>query len=745
MEGGEQPQLMELPEEERAGTVSLEVRVLRPLFTNEESGWAAVRVKTNEGDRLTAVGALMGVQDGDTLRLTGRWKEHERFGRQLEVLSWIHVSPDTPEGLIAFLASGRLPGVGPVMARRMVETFGMEVLDVLDNHPERLISVSGIGKRTASRITKAWEKARGIQQIMVFLLSHGIPPGVAAKVYKRYGARALAVVRENPYRLADEVFGVGFRTADRVARSLGIPADAPERLQAGLLYTLREASGEGHVFLPAPVLLERAAAILETDSAALPPRLEELENRDRVVAEGRGEGRAVYLPRLHEAETTVAGRFFRVATSPARTITDRPGRAVEWYERRSGLELDPTQRHALSAAITEKILVVTGGPGTGKTTLVRGLTSILETKGHSVELAAPTGRAAKRLAEATGQKARTIHRLLEYTPADHAFSRCLDNPIAAGHIVVDECSMLDVELAAALLLAVPDQGRVLFVGDADQLPSVGPGSVLADLIASGALPVVRLEHIFRQAARSLIVQNAHRINRGQMPLIPEDPGDADFFFIERDDPAALVATVGELVRNRIPRAFGLDPVDDIQVMAPMHRGDAGVATLNEHLRQLLNPPRGETELVQGSRSFRGGDKIMQVRNNYDLEIFNGDLGRIASIDPEKRSILALFDGRLVEIPPEGIEDLQLAYCSTIHKAQGSEFPAVVIVLHHSHHIMLERNLLYTAVTRGRRLVVIVGSRRALHRAVRTTTQRRRYTGLAPRLQRIFSRPAPSVS
>ncbi|NOZ96011.1 MAG: ATP-dependent RecD-like DNA helicase [Acidobacteria bacterium] len=737
MSGTDEPQLLESPEDEGGETVSLEARVVRPLFTNEESGWAAVRMKTAGGERLTAVGPLIGVRDGDTLHMTGRWKQHERFGRQLEVQSWIHVSPRTPEGLAAFLASGRLPGVGPVMARRLIEAFGMEVLDVLDNHPERLTSVPGIGARTAAKITKAWEEARGIQQIMVFLLSHGIPPGVAIKAHKRYGASALAVVRENPYRLADEVFGVGFRTADGVARSLGVPLDAPERLQAGLLFTLQEASGEGHVYLPEPVLFERAAAILETGAGDLPPHLEELETSGKVVAEGTNGQRAVYLPRLHRAEVTVAGRLFQISRAPARTVTDRPKRAVQWYEQRSGLELDPTQRHALTAALTEKILVVTGGPGTGKTTLVRGLTSILAAKDRSVELAAPTGRAAKRLAEATGRKARTIHRLLEYTPASHSFARSEDNPISADSIVIDETSMLDVELAAALLRAAPSRGRLLLVGDADQLPSVGPGSVLADLIASGALPVVRLEHIFRQAAQSLIVQNAHRINRGHMPLIPKDPEGADFFFIEREDPGALVTTVGDLVQNRIPKAFGLDPVDDIQVMAPMHRGDAGVAALNAALRQLLNPPDAGPELVQGSRSFRGGDKVMQIRNNYDLEIFNGDLGRIASVDPGKRSILAVFDGRLVEIPPEGIEDLQLAYCSTIHKSQGSEFPAVVVVLHHSHHIMLERNLLYTAVTRGRRLVVIVGSRRALHRAVRTTTQRKRHTGLAPRLQDLF--------
>ncbi|HHQ48254.1 MAG TPA: ATP-dependent RecD-like DNA helicase, partial [Acidobacteria bacterium] len=426
MDRAGQDRLVDLPAGDEENNITMEVRAVHPLFANEETGWAAVRVRTEDGERLTAVGPLLGVQDGDTLQLTGRWKNHERFGRQFDVQSWVHVSPKTTEGLVAFLATGRLPGVGPVLARRLVDTFGMEVLDILDNHPERLRSVPGIGKRTAKKIAKAWEDLRGIQQIMVFLLGHGIPPGVAAKAHRRYGARALAVVRENPYRLADEVFGVGFRTADRVGHSLGIPDDAPERLQAGILYTLREAAGEGHVFLPASLLLERAATLLETPPDALPPRLAELERRGRVITEGDGDDRAVYLPRLHEAETTVAVRLLRIHRAPAPVITRHPDRAVSWYEKRSGLELDPTQRHALTSALTEKILIVTGGPGTGKTTLVRGLTSILQAKNLSVELAAPTGRAAKRLAEATGFKARTIHRLLEYTPASHSFARSED-------------------------------------------------------------------------------------------------------------------------------------------------------------------------------------------------------------------------------------------------------------------------------------------------------------------------------
>ncbi len=713
-------------------TAALEGVVRRILFTNEENGWAAVRLETDDGDRFTAVGTLLGVREGDRLRLSGRWKRHEKFGRQLDVASFVHVAPTTRKGLEAFLASGRLPGIGPALAKRLVGAFGLDTLEVLDREPERLTEVPGIGPRTAEKVVRAWQDARTIRQVMVFLLSHGISPGVAAKVHRRYGASALDVVRENPYRLADEVFGVGFATADRIARSLGIPRDAPQRLEAGLVYALQEAAGDGHVFLPRDRLLEQAASLLEVDPEALEEPLDELERRMRVVVERPPEPPAIFLPRLHAAEVEVARQVRLILESPAPAVTDRGEHAIRWFERRSGLTLAEAQRRALAAVVTEKALVVTGGPGTGKTTLVQGVTAIFGAKGRQVELAAPTGRAAKRLAEATGLPARTIHRLLEFNPATRAFARSRENPIQAELLVVDEVSMLDVELAAALFAAVPPACRVLLVGDADQLPSVGPGSVLADLIASGALPVVRLEHIFRQAAASRIVLNAHRVNHGRMPELPRPGEDSDFFFVERDDPAALARTVGELVAERIPRSFGLDPVDDVHVLAPMHRGEAGVAALNTLLRARLNPGGGP-ELIVGSRSFRAGDKVMQIRNNYELEVFNGDLGRVVSVDPAERTLIVLFDGRPVQVPTEGLDDLVPAYCSTIHKAQGSEFPAVVIALHHSHHIMLERNLLYTAITRGKRLVVVVGSRRALQRAVSNATQRRRHTRLAERL------------
>jgi exodeoxyribonuclease V alpha subunit len=705
------------------------------LFESERDGWCALRLRTTEGDRLTAVGTLLGVQKGDRLRLSGRFVTHPRYGRQLEVTSWLQLLPTTLGGLRKFLGSGRIRGLGPTIAGRLVDAFGLDTLDVLEHHPERLREVPGIGPKRAATIRDAWGAHRGMQQVMVFLAGHGVGPGIAVRVFRRYGSAALDTVRSDPYRLADEVRGVGFLTADRIARSLGVDPRAVERQQAGILYALREAAGDGHVYLPRGALLESTAALLELGGEDLSPALDGLERAERVVTrelDGSAQP-AVLLPMLDRAEETVARSIAGLLAAGRSTIEVDAPRALEWYQSRARLRLAGRQREALLAALDRPVLVVTGGPGTGKTTLLRGVTSILGAKGARMLLAAPTGRAAKRLQEATGLPARTIHRLLEFNPAHGRFVRGPDYPLEADLVVVDESSMVDVELAASLLGALPPRCRLVLVGDADQLPSVGPGNVLGDLISSGRVPVVELDEIFRQAEQSLIVVNAHRVNNGAMPLLGEGDELRDFYLVERDDPAAAAAVAVDLIARHIPRRFRLDPVDDVQLLAPMHRGELGVAALNDRLRSVLNPDGPEIHF--GSRSFRVGDKVMQVRNNYELDVFNGDIGRVVSVDDEERRLVVRFDDRTVVVEQDDADDLVPAYAVTIHKAQGSEYPAVVVALHHQHHIMLQRNLLYTAITRGRRLVVVVGSRRALGRAVRNATVRRRHTLLAARLRR----------
>jgi len=710
---------------------SVEGTVTRVLFANDESGWCALRLHNDDRGGFAATGPLLGLREGDEVRLTGRWVRHPKFGEQMEASTYVQVTPSTIEGIRRFLGSGRIKGIGPAMAGRIVDEFGLETLDVIDDEPSRLLEIRGIGPATLAKVKASWGKHRGIQQIMVFLTGHGVPPGVAVKAYGKYGSAAVDVVRENPYRLAEEVFGVGFRTADRVARGIGIAADAPQRLQAGLLFALSEASVAGHVFLPRDRLIDDAAALLEVDPGLLEQPLTAVELRAAVVVVARpGEEPAIFVPRLEQAESVVAAHVTERLQERHRPAVDLD-KALAWYQQRSGLELGDRQRDAVATALSRRLLVVTGGPGTGTTTLVRGLTEILGARELDVLLAAPTGRAAKRLSQATGREARTIHRLLEYNPRDNAFARCRERPLEADMVVVDEVSMLDIQLAAHLFEAVPPRCRLVLVGDADQLPSVGPGNVLGDLIASGVVPVVRLDHIFRQAEASRIVVNAHRINAGAMPESNSGDPDSDFFFVTRDDPEEAADYAIDLAARRIPQRYRLDPVEDVQVLSPMHRGELGVQRLNERLQAELTPPGPEVSF--GRRRFRLGDKVMQVRNNYDLEIFNGDIGRIEHFDDDADEVLIRFDGRLVPIPRDELDDIVPAFACTIHKSQGSEYPAVVVVLHHQHHVMLQRNLLYTAVTRGRQLVVVVGSRRALGRAVSNATQRRRFTLLAQRL------------
>ena len=726
-----------------AATATLEGVLERVVFANEENAWSVVRL-TVPGQRepVTAVGNLLGVQPGENLRLTGSWIQDPKYGRQFRVASYATIAPATLAGIEKYLGSGLIRGIGKGLASRLVQCFGLDTLEVIEERPERLREVEGIGPQRTAAILRAWAEQRDIKQVMVFLQSHGVSTQYAIKIYKVYGAQAVEIVRANPYRLATDIYGIGFKTADKIATALSIPRDAPQRIAAGVLYLLGQAADRGHLFLPKKELLEEAKELLEAEPWRVEQALAELAETKDVVVEPLSAApedpseAAVYLKALHTAEEGIAARLHTLLVQQTLPFEIDVERALEWFEKSEKIALAPQQRQAIRAGITRKVLVITGGPGTGKTTLVRGIVRIFEKKNQKVLLAAPTGRAAKRLAEATGGEAATLHRLLEFDPRSRAFTRNREHPLSGDLLIVDEASMLDTVLAYHLLRAVPDTGRLILVGDVDQLPSVGPGRVLSDIIRSDAVEVVRLTEIFRQAERSLIVVNAHRVNRGEMPVLESVDSDGDFFFFERRTPEEIVETIAHLVSKRIPAGFGFDPVEQIQVLTPRNRGPLGTESLNARLRDLLNPEGPERPAVtRGGQSWRAGDKVMQVRNNYDLEVFNGDIGRVAAIDEEDHILKVALDGREVAYDFASLDELVLAYACTIHKSQGSEYPCVVIPLHTSHFLMLQRNLLYTAITRAKRLVILVGEERALRTAVGNRRVRARHTRLAERLIR----------
>jgi exodeoxyribonuclease V alpha subunit len=717
---------------------TLEGAVARITYVSEESQYVVARLDVpGKADPVTIVGTMVSLTPGETLRLHGRWSHHPKYGEQFKVDRYESIVPATIAGIQKYLGSGMIKGIGPVFAKRLVEAFGEGTLRVIEETPGRLAEVEGIGPIRQQRITAAWAEQREIREVMLFLQGHGVSPAFAVKIFKAYGQAAIATVQENPYRLARDIRGIGFKTADKIAREVGIPADSPLRAAAGILHTLNELTDEGHVYVPEAELLRAAEATLEIPAALLPDALATLAADEAVVVESLPTGNAVYLTGLHVSETQLARRVADLLRAPRAAPPIDTTQALPWVEQKTGLALTEEQRQAVRLALQEKLLIITGGPGTGKTTILKAVIRILEAKQLRIHLASPTGRAAKRLAEVTGHEATTLHRLLEWNPREGGFQRNTRRPLETDFVVVDETSMIDILLAHHLLQAIPLTTTLLLVGDADQLPSVGPGTVLRDLLDVAEIPAIRLTTIFRQAAMSRIVSNAHRVNRGEFPDLTAagaGPGQ-DFFFLGEEDPEKLQQLIVDLALRRLPARYGLDPRADIQVLTPMHRGPIGAGQLNTALQAALNPPRnGEMELLRGGRIFRIGDRVLQLRNNYDKGVYNGDLGRITAIDAAEQTVVVQVDDREISYDFSDVDELTLAYAMTVHKSQGSEYPAVILPTHTTHYPMLQRNLLYTAITRARKLLVVVGTKKAIAIATRNDAILRRCSRLAERLR-----------
>jgi exodeoxyribonuclease V alpha subunit len=748
----------------------------RITFHNEENGYTVAQLAPDgQSYTVAVIGNMLGINVGESVELGGAWMAHPQYGRQFKAETIRTILPATIAGLEKYLGSGLIKGIGPVTAKRIVRKFGLETLQVIEENPQRLHEVLGVGRKRVDLITRAWAEQQKIKEVMLFLQSHGVSTGLAVKIYKAYGDDAIEIVQNDPYRLARDIFGIGFITADKIARAIGIAHDAPERVAAGVAYVLSEAADEGNVYLPAVELTRRAGEMLGVAAGLVTQGIASLAEEAQVRVEGNeptaplhlAEERPVYLIPFYYGEVGVANRLRRLAEAS----DDRLAlfRRFDWPAAFAALQaqdhraLTPRQMEAVQAALTHRVTVLTGGPGTGKTTTVRSIIRLAEAAGVKTVLASPTGRAAKRLSEAAGRPAKTIHRLLEVKPAEgFRFSRNEENPLEADLVIVDEASMLDLILTNNLLKAIPPGAHLLMVGDVDQLPSVGAGNVLNDVIeaiegvrsqesgvgsqqttgdltpdpwplTSDPWAVVRLDTIFRQEEGSYIITNAHRINRGEMPIL-DNRNALDFFLFREEDPLKAADLVVELVQERIPRKFGFKP-EDIQVLSPMHRGEVGVAALNIRLQATLNPGGAQTtERLVGGRVFRSGDRVMQIRNNYDKDVFNGDMGRVAGIDLEDQVLSVSMDGRTVAYDFLELDELVHAYAISIHKAQGSEFPVIVAPLLTTHYMMLQRNLLYTAVTRAQKLVVLVGSPRAIGIAVKADRAKERFSGLAERLE-----------
>ncbi len=725
---------MKKPKAEDLDTI--EGTVDQIVFYNPENGYTVCRFLVESGESLTVVGSFPPLSPGEFLKARGSWEHNPRFGRQFHVENFTLILPASARGIEKFLSSGLVRGIGPVLAKRIVDRFGEETMDILSDAPDRLREVEGIGASKLREVLKSWAEHQEIRDLIIFLQDHDISTNLATKIHRQYGEKSFNVLKSNPYQLCLDIWGVGFKTADQIALKLGLDPRSPERVKAYLLYLLEKDSEQGHLFSFVPELKEKCVADLDVDPDKVDKAVDALRTAKAAVLEEHAGGPALFLPSLHLAQDGVVRSIHRLSAVPCSPPDLDLGAAITETEEEQGLRFSAVQKEAIRRSFGDKLLVITGGPGTGKTTIVRAVVDVFEKWGRQVLLAAPTGRAAKRLSEATGREARTIHRLLEFRPKTGTFKRSERTPLQGEALIIDEVSMVDVPLMHHLLKAVPPAMRLILVGDKDQLPSVGPGTLLQDLIGSGAVDVVRLDEIFRQEKESFIVLNAHRVNNGERLIYPpRDDPKSDFFFVRQDDDKKAFSTILKLCSYSIPRKLGIDPLSsDIQVISPMYRGVVGVDNLNRELQSRLNP--GKEGLRVGTREFRARDKIMQIRNDYDKDVFNGDIGTILHVDKAKFRIYADFQGRPVSYERDDLNDIVPAYAVSVHKAQGSEYQAVVMPLLTQHFLMLQRNLFYTALTRAKRLSIIVGSYKALYIAIKNDKPVRRNSLLKEKLIRL---------
>jgi len=720
----------------------LKGQIERVTYSNEENGFTIARLKVlGNRNLVTIIGNILSPMPGEILQMRGEWSNHPKYGEQFKIMEYKTSVPASVYGIKKYLGSGLIKGIGPVMAQRMVNKFGEKTLDIIEDDIEQLVLVEGIGKKRIKMIKCAWEEQKEVREVMLFLQSHGVSSAYAGKIFKRYGQDSIKVVQENPYQLARDIFGIGFITADKIAENLGFSKDCIIRIEAGCLYVLNKLADEGHVYYPYEPLIEQCRQILGTKRQIIAKALAAIAFESRITIENinqyqgvfKENNKAVYLSRLFVSEGGISDRIKELLMTSKFFRKIDETKAIDWVQGQLAISMAKKQEEAIRCSFESKIMAITGGPGTGKTTIINAILKIFSVAGARILLAAPTGRAAKRMSETTGQRAKTIHRLLEYSIKEGGFKKDHKHPLKCDLLIVDEASMIDTILMYHLLKAVPPYASLILVGDVNQLPSVGAGNVLNDIISSGILPVVELNEIFRQAKKSMIIVNAHRVNQGSLPITGtygNKPG--DFYFIEQDDPQEVLRIILEMTKERIPERFGFDPLNDIQILSPMHKGVVGASNLNLELQKALNP--SNIGVASGSRSFLVMDKVMQIKNNYDKDVYNGDIGLVLEIDHENQEVIIAFDGRKVAYDFLNLDEIVLAYAVSVHKSQGSEYPVVIIPILLQHYMLLQRNLIYTAMTRGRKLVILIGSRKAMSIGIQNNKIKERYSLLKERLR-----------